>query len=169
MVPTTVFTSGWICPLNVCSYQTEGEQLGRCISVGQVNESQSSRGDGGPEYTVQTASSLMTHQQRRGHSVGVDEASVGALQGKKRSVRSAQSRGFQVWHCGPLSDKIKTTASLLLFSFVLLLFSNYSPHNALGNVNRYNVAMESVCYACYIVSNSFSPVIFFLYLFTVSN
>lgn len=81
---TTVITLVWIFPLNVFSYQTEGKQLWRCVSVGQVDESQSSYCDGGPEYTVQTAGSLMSHQQRRGHSERVDKASVGALQGKRR-------------------------------------------------------------------------------------
>lgn len=80
VISTTVFILGWICLLNVCSYQTEGEQPGCFESVGQVDESQSSYCDGGPEYTVQAASGLVTHQQRRGHCVGVDEASVGALQ-----------------------------------------------------------------------------------------
>lgn len=94
VMSTTVITLGWICPLNVCSYQTEGEQPGRCVSVGHVDESQSPYCDGGPEYTVQTAGGLMTHQQRRGHCVGVDEASVGALRAKKQSRGLAQSQGF---------------------------------------------------------------------------
>lgn len=70
----------------MCSYQTEGEQHGSCVSVGQVDERQSSGCDRGPEYTVQTAGSLMTHHQRRGDGVGVDETSVGALQAKKQEV-----------------------------------------------------------------------------------
>lgn len=61
------------------SYQAEGEQPRRCESVGHEDEAQSPDRDGGPEYAVQAAGSLVTHQQRRGHGVGVDEAGVGAL------------------------------------------------------------------------------------------
>lgn len=83
-ISTTVLISGWSCSY---TYQTEGEQPWCCVSVGQVDESQSSYCDGGPECTVQTASSLMTHQQRRGHCVGVDKSSIGALQRNKYSRR----------------------------------------------------------------------------------
>ena len=93
---TSVFTLALIFSINVCAYQTEGEQPRCCVSVGQVDESQSSYCDGGPEYTVKAASSLMSHQKRRGHCVGVDEASIGALQYKKHSKGLAQSSGFQV-------------------------------------------------------------------------
>lgn len=67
VMQTSIIALVWICPLNVCSYQTEAEQHGRCVSVGQVDEGQSSYCNRGPEYTVQTAGGLMTHQQRRGH------------------------------------------------------------------------------------------------------
>lgn len=98
----------WICPLNVCLYQTVAEQLGCCVSVGQVDEGQSSYCDRGPEYAVQTAGGLMTHQQRRGHCVGVDEGSVGALRWTKQSGRMAQRRGFQVGQCAHKYEKVAT-------------------------------------------------------------
>lgn len=75
----------------MCSYQTQCEQPGCCVSVGQVDESQSSCCDGSPEYTVQTAGSFMTHEQRRGYSIGVDETSIGTLQAVRHSWRLAQS------------------------------------------------------------------------------
>lgn len=90
VMQTSVITLVWICPLNVCLYQTEAEQPGRCVSVGQVDECQSSYCDRGPEYTVQTAGGLMTHQQRRGHCIAVDEGSVGALQRTQQSGRLAK-------------------------------------------------------------------------------
>lgn len=69
----------WICDLKGCSYQTEDEQPRSCVFVGQVDESQSSCCDGCPEYTVQIGGSLVTHQQRRGDCIGVDETSIRAL------------------------------------------------------------------------------------------
>lgn len=64
------------------SYQTDGEQSWCSVSVGQVDGGQSSCCDRCPEYTVQTASGLVTHQQRRGDGVSVDESCVGALWNK---------------------------------------------------------------------------------------
>lgn len=64
------------------SYQADGEQPGGREPVRHKDEGQTSDCDRGPEYAVQAAGSLVAHQQGRGHGVGVDEASVGALGGR---------------------------------------------------------------------------------------
>lgn len=60
------------------SHQTKGDQPVGWVPVGQVDESQSACCNGSPEYAVQIASGLMCHKQRRGHSIGVDEACIRA-------------------------------------------------------------------------------------------
>lgn len=73
------------------SYQADGEQPWRRESVGHEDEAQSPDRDGGPEYAVQAAGSLVAHQQRRGHGVGVDEAGVGPLRGRRRTADQGPS------------------------------------------------------------------------------
>lgn len=93
------------------SYQAEGEQPRRREPVRHEDEAQSADGDGGPEDAVQTASSLVAHQQRRGDGVGVDKAGVGALPGEQPQQISptpslSEARpGFQKPHQDPVSEE----------------------------------------------------------------
>lgn len=69
--------------LKTHSYQTEGEQLGCCVSEGHTGEYESSHYDRGPECTAQTTSHLVGHQERWGHCVDADEAGIRALLGER--------------------------------------------------------------------------------------
>lgn len=82
------------------SYQTEAEQPGRREPGRHEDEAQPADGDGGPEDAVQAAGSLVAHQQRRGDGVGVDEAGVGALQGRPPTADQGPAPSESGSRCG---------------------------------------------------------------------